>query len=243
MAGINKLLILLLISISGKTFGQISAGKIVFERKTNLEKKFKDSPMRGPMMKDLQTTKSKTDMFELYFTDTCSIFKPIISDEADPLSWATSKNTVYQNSNTGENLIILSLMGQEIFVSDSLSKRAWKVTDNKRTISKYECRKAIWQKNDSTRIYAWFTDAIVPSVGPEGFSGLPGTILGLATEDGGIIYFAKSVELIDPKPEVFNINSKKKKMYTYKELKTKLEEEYGNTPWGKRLFSDLFRWL
>lgn len=243
MAGINKLFIIILIAISNSSFGQISAGKIVFERKTNLEKKFKDSPMRGPMMKDLQNTKSKIDLFELYFNDTASIFKPIISNEADPLSWATTKNTVYQNSKSGENLIVLSLMGQEIFVSDSLSKRAWKITDNKRTISKYECRKAIWQKDDSTRIYAWFTDAIVPSVGPEGFSGLPGTILGLATEDGGIIYFAKTVEIIDPKPEVFNINTKKKKMYTYKELKTKLEEEYGNTPWGKRLFSDLFRWL
>ena len=48
MAGINKLLILLLISISGKTFGQISAGKIVFERKTNLEKKFKDLFLSEP---------------------------------------------------------------------------------------------------------------------------------------------------------------------------------------------------
>jgi hypothetical protein len=26
-------------------------------------------------------------------------------------------------------------------------------------------------------------------------------------------------------------------------LRQKIEKEYGNTPWGKRLFDDLFRWL
>ena len=26
-------------------------------------------------------------------------------------------------------------------------------------------------------------------------------------------------------------------------LKAKIEKDYGNTPWGKRMFDDLFRWL
>ena len=64
-----------------------------------------------------------------------------------------------------------------INVQDSLPARNWKITDSKRSICGYECRKAIYQKNDSTRIYAWYTTALVPSVGPEGFCGLPGTIL------------------------------------------------------------------
>ncbi|MBI1838132.1 MAG: GLPGLI family protein [Flavobacteriia bacterium] len=243
MAGIKINLIALLLIMGNSAFSQITAGRIVFERKTNLEKKFKDSPMGGRMMKDMQNSKSKIDKFELFFNDTCSIFKPILSDEADPLSWATSKNTVYQSENSQMRFMILNLMGQEIFVSDSMTTRKWKITENKRTICNYECRKAIWQKNDSTRIYAWFSVDIVPSVGPEGFSGLPGAILGLATEDGGIIYFAKSVEIVEPKAESFTVNPKKKKAFTYIELKAKLEEEYGNTPWGKRIFDDLFRWM
>ena len=28
------------------------------------------------------------------------------------------------------------------------------------------------QKNDTTRIYAWYTDEILPSTGPETFNGL-----------------------------------------------------------------------
>jgi hypothetical protein len=27
------------------------------------------------------------------------------------------------------------------------------------------------------------------------------------------------------------------------EFKLKIEKDYGNSPWGKRMFEDLFRWL
>ena len=135
------------------------------------------------------------------------------------------------------------MWGQDIFVSDTMTTRQWKITENKRVIGKYECRKAIWQKNDSTRIYAWYSPEIIPTVGPEGFSGLPGAILGLATEDGGIIYFAKSVEILEPTKEDFVIETKRKKLYSYTELKVKLEEDYGKEKWGKDLFENLFRWL
>ncbi|MCX6292662.1 MAG: hypothetical protein NT126_13025 [Bacteroidetes bacterium] len=39
--------------------------------------------------------------------------------------------------------------------------------------------------------------------GPESFVGLPGAILGLATEDGSVIYFAKNVEAV--KQELNNL--------------------------------------
>lgn len=231
---------LLSLFIGSIVSGQINAGKIVFERKTNLEKKFTDGRMKKMLGED---NKTRVELFDLYFTDTCSIFKPILSDEADPLSWTTNKNTVYQNFNSQQKLMLLSIWGQQINVKDTNYHRDWKITDSKRTIANYECYKAIWQKNDSTRIYAWFSVDIVPSVGPEGFDGLPGAILGLATEDGGIIYFAKSVEIIKPLTEVFKVDLKKKDVYTMLELKSLIDKEYGNTPMGKRIFVDLFRWL
>jgi GLPGLI family protein len=84
---------------------------------------------------------------------------------------------------------------------------------------------------------------LVPSVGPEGFCGLPGTILGLATEDGGIIYFAKKVEATNPTKEEMLIEVGKNKLFTINELRIKIEKDYSSTPWGKRMFDDLFRWL
>jgi hypothetical protein len=39
------------------------------------------------------------------------------------------------------------------------------------------------------------------------------------------------------------VDLKKKDVYTMPELKSKIDKEYGDTPMGKRIFVDLFRWL
>jgi GLPGLI family protein len=238
-AGINLLILILCVGFHANS-QYVLNGKITFERRTNLEKRFTDQRMRRMVTEE---NKIRTESFTLYFNDTASNFKAIPSDRADEMSWMTTKNSYYQNLRTGTQLTVLGLMGQNVYVQDSLPARNWRITDSKRSICGYECRKAVYQKNDSTRIYAWYTTALVPSVGPEGFCGLPGTILGLATEDGGIIYFAKKVEEITPTKEDMTIDVGKNKVFTLKELRLKIEKDYGNTPWGKRMFDDLFRWL
>ncbi|MEN9699384.1 MAG: hypothetical protein RLZZ301_582 [Bacteroidota bacterium] len=218
----------------------VHAGKITFERRTNLEKRFNDQRMKRFVNED---NKIRTESFELYFNDTASLFTFIPSNQPDEMAWMTTKNSYYQNLNQHQQLSALAVFGQNVFVSDSLPERTWKITDSKRSICGYECRKAIYQKNDSTRLYAWYTPMLVPSVGPEGFCGLPGTILGLATEDGGIVYFAKKIDFVAPKKEELLLNPGKNKVYTMPELRQKLEKDFGNNPWGKRVFDDIFRWL
>lgn len=238
-AGIK--LFVLILCVGFRANGQyILNGKITFERRTNLEKKFTDQRMRRMITEE---NKIRNELFTLYFNDTASVFKAIPTDKVDDMAWMTTKNSYYQNLNSNKQITVLGLMGQNVYVSDSLPSRNWKITDSKRSICGYDCRKAVYQKNDSTRIYAWYTTALVPSVGPEGFCGLPGTILGLATEDGGIIYFAKKVEELNPSQSDMTIEIGKNKVFTLNELRIKIEKDYGNMPWGKRMFEDLFRWL
>lgn len=218
----------------------ISSGKIIFERRTNLEKRFNDQRMKRFVT---EANKIRIETFQLAFNDTSSYFAVVPSNEPEEMAWLTTKNAYYQNLNKSSQLMMLAVFGQNVYVQDSLPQRTWKITDGKRTICGYECRKAIYQKNDSTRLYAWYSPLLTPSVGPEGFCGLPGTILGLATEDGGIVYFAKKIELSEPKKEELLLNPGKNKVYTIAELRQKIEKEYGSTPWGKSLFNDLFRWL
>jgi len=219
----------------------ITSGKIVFERRTNLEKRYKDKRMKRMITEE---NKIKMESFSFFFNDTVSVFKPILSDVQDPMGWMTSKNSYLQSLNSSKQLIVFNLFGQNTYIKDSLPQRNWKITENKRTICGYECRKAIYEKNDSTRIYAWYSPDIVPSIGPEGFCGLPGTILGVATEDGGIIYFAKTVEAIKPKKEDLVLESGKK-TFTLQELKKEIETKMSNSSWGSGMnfFDDLFRWL
>jgi GLPGLI family protein len=216
---------------------QIVAGKITYERKTNLYKKFKDNDIKEWLKEE---DKNKIDVFELHFNDSLSVFMPEESDLREKMSWATSKNTVYQNYQSGSRLMMKTIWGEVLWVQDSLYKRTWKVTESKRNICGYSCRKAIWQPNDSTRIYAWYCDEINVSTGPESFTGLPGAILGLATEDGGVIYFAKTVQLQAPTSEVLLPKKIKGKVYSANELKTKLEKDFGKQKWGKAMISEHF---
>lgn len=216
---------------------QIAHAKITYERKTNLYKKFKHWRDVTEWIKE--EDKVKIDFFELYVTDTVSLFKPQDSDLRESFSWATSKNVVYQNFNNGRRYMVKTIWGEELHLTDSLYKRQWHITESTRKIAGYQCRKAVWRANDSTRIYAWFSLDLLPSSGPETFNGLPGTILGLATEDGGVVYFAKKVEVIKPESATFEI-PRKKKVYTVPELKAQLTKQYGKEKWFQRMLTEHF---
>ncbi len=216
---------------------QIKSGKIVFERRTNLYKKFKDDYVRDWIKEE---DKNKIDVFELFFNDSSSLFRPEDSELKETMSWATSKNVVFQNFNKNYRMTMKKIWGEEIFLEDTLNVREWKITDSKRNISGYNCRKAIWQANDSTIIYAWYCEELIPSIGPESFYGLPGAILGIATEDGGVVYFAKSIEM--GKPDILSMVPKKgkNKIYTTSELRAKLIKDFGKNPWAKGMLKDVF---
>jgi len=97
-------------------------------------------------------------------------------------------------------------------------------------------------KNDSTKIYAWYTDQLIPSTGPETFNGLPGTILGLATEDGGVVYFAKIIEEKFQNIDEIISDIKIKNFYTEQELKDELIKKSKSNPWLGRVVNYLFDW-
>lgn len=233
----KKIILLpLIIVIANICRAQINNAKITYERKTNLYKKFKDNNVEDWMKEE---DKIKIDYFELFVTDTFSLFRPQESDLREQMSWATSKTTVYQDFNLKKRYSIKFIWQEEIHMVDSLRYRNWQMTESTRKIAGYQCRKAIWKANDTTRIYAWFSYDITPSTGPESFNGLPGTILGLATEDGGVVYFAKKVELIKPESSLF-ILPKKKKISVEKELIADLSKRYGKEKWFKRMLSNNF---
>ena len=69
---------------------------------------------------------------------------------------------------------------------------------------------------------------------------MPGAILGLATEDGGVIYFAKSVTVETAPPEKLLIKKTKAKIYASDELKKRLEKDFGKEKWGKTMIREHF---
>ncbi len=217
---------------------QIKSGKITYERKTNLYKKFKNNGDVKEWLKE--EDKNKLDVFELYFNDSLSVFKPQESDLVERMSWSTNKNSVYQNRQTNKRLTIKTIWGERFLLDDSIKISKWKITENKRNICGYQCRKAILNVNDTTRLYAWFCSELNATIGPESLGGLPGVILGLATEDGGVIYFAKTVEIIKPTLEVLLPKKSKEKLYKTAELKAQITKDFGKEKWGKMMIYNQF---
>lgn len=237
MATGRLILLFVLSSLLGSVHAQIRGAKITYERKTNLYKKYKHEENIQRWVKE--EDKIKTEYFELFVSDTFSLFRPQESDLKELYSWATSKNTVYQDFGRRSRYLIKTIWGEQLHLTDSLFRRSWRITESTRRIAGYTCRKAVWEANDSTRIYAWFSYDITPSTGPESFYGLPGTILGLATEDGGVVYFAKTVEILKPEATLF-VLPKKKKLYTIPELKADLTKRYGHEKWFKNVLYNQF---
>lgn len=233
----------LFLMMSTSSFGQVvHSGEIVFEKKTNLEKRYEGSKQMGRSKEWMK--EPKKDEYVLYFTDSTSVFKPILPEVGDEdREWSTMKNTTFQNQNSGIMERQFSYYGSEIYLRDSLKRRNWIITENRRNIAGYDTKQAVWEANDSTRIYAWYAEQIVPSVGPESFNGLPGTILGLAIEDGGVVYFAKEVKVLSKK----NIKKempegKEKDYYTNKELRKLVTELFSGGSSGGRILDDVFVW-
>lgn len=238
--GISKHIIgLCAVLMSFTTWAQNTEGRVYFERKTNLEKKFKGSD--SPWTRRIKE-KNKIDKFELLFTDSTSIFLPIESDVPDDLSWATSKNKVYQNFASGERISLMSFWSGDLPIEDSIKVREWKMTTSERKIAGYDCRKVFCQVNDSTRIYAWYAEEIPVSSGPESFNGLPGMILGLATEDGGVVYFAREVVFEDVEVEEKIPDYKKKEVKTEEEMLSFLLENFGRDAYMKAALQSMFIW-
>ena len=217
---------------------QIKSGKITYERKTNLYKKFKNNGDVKEWLKE--EDKNKLDVFELYFNDSLSVFKAQESDLVERMSWSTNKNSVYQNRITNKRLTIKTIWGERFLLDDSIRLSKWKITENKRNVCGYQCRKAILNVNDSTRLYAWFCSELDATIGPESLGGLPGVILGLATEDGGVIYFAKTVEIIKPTLEFLLPKKSKEKLYKTAELKAQITKDFGKEKWGKMMLYNQF---
>jgi GLPGLI family protein len=242
MRPMNKLIAfsqLVIILCVTNTYSQIQEGKIVFERKINLFKKYTNKSTQDYIKEE---NKYRAERFTLYFNDSLSVFVPEETFERDRLSWTTNSNTVIQNFKSNETRTIYSFSGAAVPVKDSLQNRQWKFTDKSRTICKIECLQAVYEIDDSTRIYAWFTSAITPNIGPESFQGLPGAILGLANEDGSVTYFAKSIE--EQKVNIEEIMPKfnDKKAKTRNEVIEKAKKDFKFEKEIDSYIKELFLW-
>ncbi|MES2880507.1 MAG: GLPGLI family protein [Bacteroidota bacterium] len=175
-----------------------SSVKIEFERTVYQRQLFKDTdPEWYERFKDRMPV--STVLYFDFIGDTIqSIYKPGREVPVDPQSWSRNiadKNVVYNNYRTNTAIIKKPVFEETFLVQDSMLKIKWKLTADTRTIAGYDCRKAIGLIDDSITVFAFYTDEILITGGPETANGLPGMILGLGMPRIHTTWFATKVEV------------------------------------------------
>jgi GLPGLI family protein len=127
-----------------------------------------------------------------------SVFKPGRETQYDPRSFyqgIADKNIVYNDYVSRTSITQKPVFEETFLVQDSILNIKWKLTADTRNIAGYDCRKAIGTIDDSITVFAFYTDEILISAGPESANGLPGMILGLGMPRIHTTWFATKVEV------------------------------------------------
>src|SRR5215213_6087812 len=172
--------------------------KIEFEKTVYVKQLYKAiEPTWYERIKDRLPETSIT-YYDFIGDTTKSVFKSGRETQYDPRSFyqgIADKNTVYNDYKAQTTVTQKPVFEETFLVQDSLLKIKWKLTADTRNIAGYECRKAIGFIDDSITIFAFYTDEILISGGPESANGLPGMILGLGMPRIHTTWFATKVEI------------------------------------------------
>ena len=232
-----RIICFLLLLISLKATGQavfIQSGSIEYERSINILKQVEGTDYEKYVKEALSNMdRFNTQTFILYFDSTRSLYKPLTVASAFEMSWIlgpAKENQVYKNYLLKSMQSQKTVFEEKYLIKDSLSIIKWRITDEKRMISGFDCRKAVGRICDSVYITAFYTDEILVSGGPESFDGLPGMILGIAIPRLHTTWFAKKITKKIPTDGVFVFPSKGKKIDN-SELQLLLQQSLKN--WGK----------
>ncbi len=175
----------------------IPYGKITYEKKVNLIRSYENSNIPSEAMEKMQ--KYALSTWELYFYQNKSLYKPGKKEVENnsssffPFSNNKQSNEIYTDYTNNKRVIKRSVMDDDYLLNDTIPKVNWKIMHDVRNIAGYECRKAIGVIYDTIYVVAFYTDELLFRGGPEGFSGLPGTILGLAIPRYNTTWFATKV--------------------------------------------------
>ena len=251
----KQLITILFVVLSASAFSQarfIESGKIIYERKiaqiTLLEATQKQDE-NNIWIEEMKKVAPRivTDSFSLSFNKNNTYYSALKESQDKPFLFqilkAGSDDFVAQDYNSNTSSSIRNFFDKTFYIKDSIKNYTWKIGNEVRDIAGFECRKAITKICDSVVVVAFYTEQITPSVGPENFNGLPGTILGIAVPRLSLTLFATRIELSEAVPGVDEKKVKKLKPTTRAQVNNDIlkvvkdwgDKEFEFSLWGLSL--------
>jgi len=177
----------------------IAQGKIEYERKVNQHSFLEEGNTWSEMMLK-STPKFHTAYYDLLFKDNTTLYRAGREpDVRQNKVWGVfeCENTVLTHLDSNTYVAQKDVRNDFFLVADSVRKIDWKISNEFRPIAGFNCRKAVGKIMDSIIVIAFYTDEILPSGGPESFTGLPGMILGIAIPRMHATWYATKLELAE----------------------------------------------
>jgi GLPGLI family protein len=207
--------------------GFLTKGEITYESRVaqfKLMKENEDEGVDNTWLEEMkkQLPEFKTSYYKLTFANNKGIYKFDkweAKSEKIPEWWRQTdeEKQYYFDFNTDKYAARKSVQGSIYIINDSLPNIQWRLTNETREIAGFTCKKAIGRVLDSIYVFAFYTDDIVFSGGPNGICGLPGAIMGLTIPRLYVSYIATGVS-VNNINETAIANITNKKPYTQKTM-------------------------
>lgn len=178
----------------------------------------------------------KGDDYILTFNDEGNIYQRKEKEDNYGYSWGEEDDILIRDTKNRTTKDIRILLGKKYLIEDEIPKYRWKILNELKDVAGYVCMKAETRDTvNNIHIYAWFTDKIPYLVGPEGFTGLPGTILALDFNDDDINITATKVQIEKENVVTLPIPKKiKGKKITYEEYFSRKKKHITLSVAGRR---------
>ncbi|MDP4290560.1 MAG: GLPGLI family protein [Bacteroidota bacterium] len=120
------------------------------------------------------------------------------SPNKDVSTWSYRKNEYTITRNFEKNMMrdIIDLQGKTYLIEDSIHAPKWKILNEMKEIAGHVCMNATMTDTvKKQKIVGWFALDIKNNGGPERFFGLPGLILEVNINNGGMVITADKIDL------------------------------------------------
>jgi len=134
----------------------------------------------------------------LYLTPTETKYEDS-EEKAEPddegYSWRKDVYYVRHNYATQTMQDVVQIFGKTYLIEDTLRAPDWKILNDLKEVAGHICMKASWTDTiKQQNVIAWFAMDIPISAGPERFFGLPGLILEVDVNNGGMLITADKID-------------------------------------------------
>ena len=111
-------------------------------------------------------------------------------------SWRKDVYSIRRDFSTGKAIDMIQMLGKVYVVEDSIRPQNWKILNDIKEVAGHICMDAFWTDTlKQQKVLAWFAMDMPVSGGPERFCGLPGMILEVDVNDGGMLITADKIEM------------------------------------------------